>query len=327
MKVAVTGSTGHLGNLIIRELLSRGHSVKGLVRGSDQKALAYLPVEIIQGDLFDQVALQKLTEDCDALIHTAGIISIAGGMNGLVHQTNVEGTHNIMEAAKAAGVRRVIHISSVHAYDQYPIEIPLDENRAYASDHAYAYDQSKRDSQKLALSYASSTMQVIVVNPTSVIGPYDFKPSKLGRAIMEMYSGKLPFVFHGGFDFCDGRDIANAVVNGLQMGTSGEAYLLGGHWKSLKELFMLVSSASGKNKKPIVIPAALAIAGLPFIHLQSKISGKEPLYTREAIAAVTEGNHCIMSNKAHRELAYTTRPLEETIRDTCEWFLKNGYLD
>jgi dihydroflavonol-4-reductase len=111
------------------------------------------------------------------------------------------------------------------------------------------------------------------------------------------------------------------------MGTSGEAYLLGGHWKSLKELFMLVSSTAGKNKKPFVIPTALAITGLPFVSLQSKITGKEPLYTREAIVAVTEGNHCILSDKARHELAYTTRPLEETIRDTCDWFLKNGYLD
>ena len=327
MKVAVTGATGHLGGLIVRELHARGHEVNILVRGADIPSLRDIPVKIIHGDLDQPETLQTLLEDCDAVVHSAGLISISGDMKGLVQRVNVTGTRHVMDAAKRACVPRVIHISSVHAYDQQPVDQPLDETRGYAPDHAFAYDRSKRDGQKLALSYASSEMHVMAINPTSIIGPFDFRPSKLGRAMMEMYTGKFPFVFPGGYDFCDGRDIAKAVVNGLTQGRNGEAYLTGANWHSLKELFQIVSEVAGKNKKPIVIPVAGAYAGLPFIHAISTITGKEPLYTREAIVAVTEGNHSIISDKARHDLDYTTRPLTDTVRDTCHWFLENGYLD
>jgi dihydroflavonol-4-reductase len=325
MKIAVTGATGHLGGLVIRELHARGHEISVLVRGKDLRSLEDIPVNIIEGDLDHKVALTEFTKECDAVIHSAGLISISGDMNGLVHRVNVTGTQNIMEAARQAGVKRVIHVSSVHAYDQHPLDQPLDETRGYAPDHTFAYDRSKRDGQKLALSYASEHMHVMSVNPTSIIGPHDYKPSKLGRAIMEMYTGKLPYVFNGGYDFCDGRDVAAAIVNGLTMGRNGEAYLLGAHWHSLKDLFILISALSGKNKTPMIIPTPLARMGLPFIYLGAKLSGKEPLYTGEAIAAVTEGNLNIVSDKARRELGYTTRPLKETLADTCEWFLKSNY--
>lgn len=327
MKVAVTGATGHLGGLIVRELHARGHEVIILVRGADFPSLQDIPVQIIRGDLDQPKALQALVEDCDAVVHSAGLISISGDMKGLVQRVNVAGTRHVMDAAQKAGVPRVIHVSSVHAYDQQPVDQPLDETRAYAPDHTFAYDRSKRDGQKLALSYASSDMHVMSINPTSIMGPYDFRPSKLGRAVMEMYTGRFPFVFPGGYDFCDGRDIAKAVGNGLTQGCNGEAYLTGANWHSLKELFQIVSEVSGKKKKPVVIPVAGAYAGLPFIHAISSISGKEPLYTREAIVAVTEGNHCILSDKARHDLDYTTRPLRETVQDTCQWFLENGYLE
>ena len=325
MRIALTGVTGHLGGLIIQELHARGHAINVLLRGKYLRSLEDIPVHITQGDLDDRAALAEFAKECDAVIHSAGLISISGDMNGLVRKVNVDGTRNIMEAAKRSGVKRVIHVSSVHAYDQQPLDQPLDETRGYAPDHTFAYDRSKRDGQRLALSYASEHMHVMSVNPTSIIGPHDYKPSKLGRAIMEMYTGKLPYVFNGGYDFCDGRDVAAAIVNGLTMGRSGEAYLLGAHWHSLKELFTLISAIAGKNKTPMIIPTPLARLGLPFVYLGSKMSGKEPLYTNEAIAAVTEGNLKIISDKAKAELGYMTRPLKETLKDTCEWFLENNF--
>lgn len=264
---------------------------------------------------------------CDALIHSAAIISIDGGMDGLVYKTNVEGTRKVMEAAKASGIRRVIHISSVHAYEQKPLHEVMDETRALAGLDTFVYDRSKREGQEIALSYASAGMEVLVVNPTSVIGPFDFRPSKLGHAIMRMHSGKLPFVFDGGFDFCDVRDIALAAVNGLTMGRSGEAYLLGGKWHSLAELASVLSEVSGKKIKPMVLPTIFGWIGLPFIRVLSGLTRSEPLYTNEALVAVTDGNRRISCEKAGKELNYSTRPLSETLRDTLAWFGKNGYLD
>jgi len=326
MKVAITGATGHIGGVIVRELLHRGHAVKVLVRGNDNKSLNELDVEKVQGDLHDDHALQKLMESCDALIHAAALISIDGDMKGLVHRTNVVGTRQVMEAAKAAGVKRVIHISSVHAYSQHPLDEIMDERRAPAGDNTFAYDRSKRDGQALALSYASAEMEILVVNPTSVVGPYDFKPSKLGQAIINMSTGKLPFVFKGGFDFCDGRDVAHAIVNALTMGKSGEAYLLGGGWHSLSEFGQILSEVSNYKNKPIALPTILGWIGLPFIKIWANITKTEPLYTNEALVAVSEGHRHINCTKAKTELKYSARPLRESLHDTYQWFSENGYL-
>lgn len=326
MKVAITGATGHIGGVIVRELLNRGHTVKALVRGHDTKSLDGLEVEKIQGDLHDQLALERLMNSCEALIHAAALISIDGDMKGLVHRTNVAGTRQVMEAAKADGVKRVIHISSVHAYAQHPLDAIFDEHRAPAGDNTFAYDRSKRDGQALALSYASSDMEVLVVNPTSVVGPFDFKPSKLGQAIINMSTGKLPFVFKGGFDFCDGRDVAHAIVNALTMGRSGEAYLLGGGWCSLSEFGQILSEISTYKNKPFALPTILGWIGLPFIYSFARLTKAEPLYTNEALVAVAEGNRHINCAKAKTELQYSARPLRESLHDTYHWFSENGYL-
>jgi len=327
MKVAITGASGHIGGLIIRELLKRNHTVKALVRGNEIKSIDGLHVEKIHGDLDDTIALHHLMESCEALIHAAAIISIDGGMKGLVHHTNVEGTRRVMEAAKDIGIKRVIHISSVHAYAQHPMHEVLDEQRAPAGNNTFAYDRSKRDGQALALSYSSADMEVLVVNPTSVISPFDFKPSKLGHAIINMVSGKLPFVFRGGFDFCDGRDIATAIVNSLTMGRSGEAYLLGGAWHSLSAFAEMLTEVSTNKNKPIALLTIAGWIGLPFINVYARFRKEEPLYTNEALVAVSEGNRYISSAKANAELDYVSRPLRESLHDSYLWFSKNGYLD
>jgi dihydroflavonol-4-reductase len=327
MKVAITGATGHLGGVIVRELRHRQHHVKALTRTVNPKGLEEIPIEWVVGDLQNKEALSKMMETCDAVIHSAGLISIYGDQGGLVPLTNVEGTRNIMMAAQAAGVGRVIHISSIQAYQQVPSDEVLDESRAKTGDDAFAYDRSKRDGEHIALSYASDQMEVLVVNPTSIVGPYDYKPSKLGHAIIQMYKGKMPFVIKGGTDYCDVRDLSHAIVNGLTMGRSGESYLLSGKWYSLKELAQLVGESIGYDLNPTALSPAFARLSMPFSLLKAKIKKEEPLITREAIVAVTEGNRRISSAKAQQELQYTPRPLRETIKDVCDWFKKNGYLE
>jgi len=312
--------------LVARELQHRHHAIKALVRNNDLKSLDGIDIEFVKGDLNDPVSLQKLMDSCDAVIHAAAIISIAGGMNGMVHATNVEGTRRVMEAANAAAVKRVIYIGSIQAHQQKPLHDVLDETRALALNDSFAYDRSKRDGQQIALSYASSSLDVLVMNPTSILSPFDYRPSKLGRAIINMAKGKLPFVFHGGSDFCDGRDIAHAVVNGLQMGQSGEVYLLSGKWHSLKDFFTLLAEVAGRENKPLSLHPLFGWIGLPFIYLQAWLTKKEPLYTKEAIVAIQDCNRFIRHEKATNALNYRARPLKDTLQDTYAWFYKNGYL-
>jgi dihydroflavonol-4-reductase len=326
MKVALTGAAGHLGAALLQELTKRQFQVKALIRGDDTRCCTGLPIEIIKGDMMQPEALQKLMQDCDVVIHCAALISVNGDPKGLVHKTNVEGTQLVVDNALQAGIKRFLQISSIHAFKQQPSLEILDEQREHVNEKAFAYDRSKLAGQKIALA-ANSNMEVLVIHPTSIIGPYDFKPSLMGQVIIDMHKGRLPFIFNGGFDFCDCRDVAHAIVNATSMGEAGQAYLLGGKWHSLKQLAAILSAASSKKINPFALPHTVARIGLPVVKLLGAIQKKEPLYTIEALEALFTGNRFISSEKARAALNYTNRPFHETMQDTFQWFINNGYLD
>jgi len=326
MTIALTGAAGHLGAALLQELTARNISVKALIRENDFRSCKDLPVEIINGDMMTPGVLKSLLQDCDTVIHCAALISVNGDPTGLVHRTNVEGTQLVIDNALQAGIKRFIHISSIHAFQQHPSFEILDEQREHVNETGFAYDRSKLAGQQIALAANNRGMEVMVMHPTSIIGPYDFKPSLMGKVIIDLYKGRLPFVFNGGFDFCDCRDVASAIVNATIMGRPGEAYLLGGKWHSLKQLAELLSKASSKKVNPVALPPIAAKAGLPIVKLLAALQKKEPLYTVEALDAIFNGNRFISSDKAITELNYTIRPFEETIHDTFHWFKNKSYL-
>ena len=313
--------------MLERELHLHDHSVRAQVRSTPAQIFDKIPLEIVKGDLHNKSSIAELVKDCDALIHCAALISIQGDPTGEVRRTNVDGTRNVMHAAQQAGLRRVVHISSIHSFQQNPSKDLLDEHREKVNEKAFAYDQSKRDGEEIALSYTSAQMEVLVMNPTAIIGPYDYKPSRMGKVILDLYSGKLPFVIDGGFDFCDSRDVATAIVNGLTMGYGGQSYLLSGQWHTIKEVSVQLARITGQKIKVVNLPDFIALAGLPFVTAYGWLKKETPIYTREALVAILDGNRKISSAKARRELAYKTRPLEDTLRDTWLWFRENGYLD
>ena len=325
MKVALTGAAGHLGAALLQELSKRNIPVKALIR-DDHRSLDELPVEIARGDLSQPDSLKAFMQDCDTVIHCAALISVNGDPDGLVQRTNVEGTRSVVDTALQSGIKRFIHISSIHAFQQQPSLEMLDEMRQPVNEKGFAYDRSKLAGQQIALAANDRGMEVMVMHPTSIIGPYDFKPSKMGKVLIDLYKGRLPFIFNGGFDFCDCRDVANAIVNATTMGRPGQAYLLAGKWHSLKQVAQLLSTASSKKINPLSLPPAAAKAGLPFAKLWGAIQRKEPLYTIEALDAIFNGNRFISSAKATAELNYTSRPFEETIFDSFHWFKNKGYL-
>jgi dihydroflavonol-4-reductase len=326
MKVAITGAAGHLGAALLQELCKRNIPVKALVRDLDARSCKGLPVEIVYGDLFHPGVLKSLMQDCDTLIHCAALISVNGDPGGLVKLTNVEGTRLVIENALQAGIRRCIHISSIHAFQQKPSLETLNELRIPIDEKGFTYERSKLEGQQIALEANKKGMEVLVMHPTSIVGPYDFKPSLVGKVLIDLYKGKLPFIFNGGFDFCDCRDVSNAIVNSLAMGRPGDAYLLSGKWHSLKQLAGILSKVSGKGIKVTALPGFAAIAGLPIVKLLATLQKKEPFYTVEALDALFNGNRCISSEKAINELNYAIRPFEETIRETFLWFRNISYL-
>lgn len=325
MNIAITGAAGHLGAELARQLEKRGDTLKLLVH-KDIQALEGIQATLIQGSMMDQTVIEKLLEGCDAVIHCAAIISLNGDSEGKVYHTNVEGTRLILDTALKCGIKRFIHISSIHAFHPEPLHVTLDETRELASDNAFTYDRSKRDSQLLALSYKEKGLEVIVINPTSLIGPPDYKPSLQGKALIDIYKGKVPVVFRGGFDFVDNRDVASAIIQSLEKGRSGECYLMAGEYITMLDMIRMVNVATGKKRKAMIIPFWIAYAILPFVILVSLVTGKDPLFTNETLHILRHGNTRISSDKARRKLGFSPRPLQQTISDTMHWFKQNGYI-
>ena len=325
MKVAITGATGHVGGSLLPLLISEGHKVTVLVR-EDVRTLDAFDLRAVKGNLSDENSLRELLNGNEVLIHCASKISITGSEAQLLRTTNVEGTARITRVAKEAGLRRMIYVSSIHAFNQFPFDEPLNETRDYVGDDGFDYDRSKRDATKFVLNAADNKFEVLTMHPTSIIGPPDLKPSLLGSAIINFLSGSIPFATTGGFDFVDVRDVSQAISNAITMGRSGEKYLLSGKYFPIVELFEMIRKEAGKKSKTIVIPIALARIGVPFEKIISKIQKRPPVFTDESMTALETCPQLIDSSKARKELNYTMRPMEETVHDLLNWFKQSGYL-
>jgi dihydroflavonol-4-reductase len=326
MKVAITGACGHIGISIMNELDKRNIQYKALAF-NDASYLEKKGVEYVKGHVNSRENMEELLDGCDALIHSAAVISINGDKGGMVRKVNVEGVKNVMQTALDLKIGRVVHISSIHAYNAQPKEEVLDENRAWVDQNAFAYDQSKRDGQAVVREMVSRGLNAVILNPTSVTGAPENKLSYQGKAILDIYQNKIPAIFNGGFDWVDVRDVAQSVCNALTMGKTGENYLLSGKYYTMRNIIDIISEIKGEPIKIPTIPVWAARVGLPFVKIQSKITGKEPLYTSESIEVLLNGNMKVSYEKAARDLAHAPRPFDETIRDLISWFKQNGYIN
>ncbi len=323
MLVAVTGATGHVGANVCRTLLARGYGTRALVRRSGP-ALEGLPIECVEGDVRDPVSLEGLVRGVDAVIHLAGRISIDGDPDGMVWRTNVEGPRNVAAACLSAGVRRLVHMSSFHAFRQEPIDEPLTEHRDRVGGDAWPYDRSKAAGELELERAVTQGLEVVILNPTAILGPHDYGPSLLGRALLDMIRGRTPALVPGGSDWVDVRDVAEAAVAALDRGGAGERYLLGGRWTTLATLARLVEEASGRPAPRLQVPGWIARAGVPLERWRARARGRPPLYTRQSLHALARSSRDVRHDKAARELGFRPRPLEETVRDTCAWFAERG---
>jgi len=319
MKIGVTGASGHLGNVVCRKLVEKGYTVKALFH-KDQSALLDLNVELIQGDILNVSDVENFVSSCDVIIHSCAIISIHGDPTGIVHKTNTEGPKNIVEACIKKGVKRLIHISSTHAVMELPFELPFDEQRPYKQKGSFAYDFSKATGEQLVLNYVKEgKIDALVIRPSSVIGPYDFKPSEIGKAVLDFYRQKIPVLPPGGYNFIDVRDISTSIVTAIEKGRTGEIYLLSGEYYSMKNFAGVIHKVSGKKVPKIILPFWFLKALLPFVKWYGKIKKAAPIFTIEAITALKLGHPNMDNQKAVRELNHQCRPLQETIRDFYEW--------
>ncbi len=317
--VAVTGASGHLGNVVCRSLLEKGYRVRALYH-SFNASLKDLSVELVQGSILNATDIERLLVDCDAVIHCAAIISIHGDPTGIVFKTNTEGPKIVLETASRLGIKRIVHISSVHAVLEEPTYSPFDENRPYKSAKDYPYDYSKAVGEQLLLnSQIENKPEIVVLRPSCIVGPFDFKPSEIGKALLEFHHEQIPVLPQGGYDFVDVRDVAVAVISALTQGCSGEVYLVTGKYYSMKQLAVAIEKVSGKNTPKIVMSYWILRALVPVLGLYSRFTRSVPLFTKESIDALKNGHPNMDHSKAVKALGHQCRPLEDSIRDFYKW--------
>jgi dihydroflavonol-4-reductase len=325
MKIAVTGSTGHIGNNLVRALLKLEYSVTAIYRNQQKiSPLSNLNCNKIQGNILDKSFLEQAFSNHDYVIHLAGIISVNGDPDGYVMKTNVEGTKNVVEASLKNNITKLIHFSSNHAL-KFDATTPIvNEQTPLADSSCIAYDYSKALGEKEVLRGVKNGLNATILNPTSVLGPHDYWNSLQGEMLIKLFKGKMPALISKGFDWVDVRDVVSACIAALEYGKSGERYLIGGSYATPKEIAMICSQFSGVRPPKITLPIWVAKMGLPFVRIQSWATQKPPLYTWEMLKILEDSNRNFSFQKAKAELGYTARPLEETIKDTFDWMKSVG---
>ncbi len=317
----VTGATGHIGNVLVKELIQRGEKVRVLVLpNEDLTPLDGLDLEIVNGNVLDKTSLETAFIGVEYVFHLAGIISIMPGKDDFVHDVNVNGTCNMLEAAKKAGVKKFIHTSSIHAFKRVPHGIVIDENIPIDPECAVAaYDQSKAEATLAVMRAVQEGLPAVVVCPTGVIGPYDFKGSEIGVLIQDWMKYKLNFLIEGNYDFVDVRDVVQGMIQAREKGKVGQIYILSGELIKVADLWRLVKELLDVRSYFINIPVKFASFVAKFTQSWYRMTKSKPRFTTYSIETL-HTNAVISNAKARSTLGYKTRSLRESIKDTVTWW-------
>ena len=325
----ITGASGHIGGVLARVLADRGdpRQVRAIYREGKGTA-ADLDIEWVSGDILDKESLVAAFSGAETVFHLAALVSIDPARGKDVHTTNVLGTRNVVEASLQCGVRRLVHVSSIHAFNQYPLDEVLDESRGPADNLRHGtYGWSKAAGEKEIRRGIDRGLDAVILNPTSVIGPFDGVPSYMGHVFLDLHRRRIPAQVAGGFDWVDVRDVVDATVAAETKAKCGENYLLSGRWDSVRTLALLAEQATGVPVSRLVIPLFVARLWAPFQVMLDRSRGRRPLYTPAAARVMSNSNRRISNTKAQAELGFKSRPLADSVRDTYRWFDEQGMLD
>ncbi|NJM45200.1 MAG: NAD-dependent epimerase/dehydratase family protein [Alkalinema sp. RU_4_3] len=326
MKVFVTGGTGFVGANLVRSLLDKGYEVRALVRGaSDRANLQGLDVEVVTGDLNDPDLVPSL-RGCQALFHAAAHYSLLQKERDRLFQINILGTRNILRAAREAGVERVVYTSSVAA-----IGVPSDGSLA---DETYqsspdrligAYKQSKYWAEQEARKAMDLGQDIVIVSPSSPIGPYDIKPTPTGDLVLRFLQGRMPAYVDTGLNFVDVRDVAQGHILALEKGVGGDRYILGNENLSLKSVLAMLGTITSRKPPQCQLPLWLPL-GIAWV--DEKILGSLGKTPSVPIDGVRMSRQKMFYNpsKAVKTLGLPQTEVAIALADAVDWFKRNGYV-
>ena len=322
--ILVTGGAGHLGNVLVRALLEKGEKVRVLVLpGEDVSSLEGLDYETAEGNILDPAALRKAMEGVDLVYHLASLVAITADKNDLVYKVNVEGTQNVIDACRAAGVRRLVYTSSIHSLGRLSGENMIDETVGFdTTNPSGAYDRTKAIASDLVQKAADESLETVIVLPTAVVGPFDFRRSELGEMVLKWMQKTPSLTTDGAYDFVDVRDVAGGHILAAEHGRSGEAYLISGTRATVSEYRGLVQKAAGVKSPEVRISGWFLKLIAPILEWFYKNLRRRPRVTKYAIETL-QSNSNVSCKKAEEELGYKHRRLSDTVRSTVEWWRAN----
>jgi dihydroflavonol-4-reductase len=327
MKALVTGASGFVGAAVARELESVGWQVRCLVRAtSNRRNLQALSAEIVLGDLTDARSLVRALGGCEAVFHVAADYRLWARDPRELYRTNVEGTRNLLEEARRARIERVVYTSSVATLGIPADGTPGDEDTPVRlTDMIGHYKRSKFLAEEAVREWARGAGEVVIVNPSTPIGPGDVKPTPTGRIILDAARGRMPAYVDTGLNVVHVDDVARGHLLALERGRTGERYVLGGEDLTLREILGEVARLTGRRPPSIRLPHGLILPIAYVAQGLASLTGRATQITVDGVRMARK-RMFFSSAKAERELGYRHRPARQALEDAVQWFRREGYL-
>ena len=317
----ITGAAGHLGSTLVRLLLQQGEKVRGLLLPGEE-GTGRGEVTYIRGDVRDKASLRPLFEGLHGqetvLIHCAGIVSIAENVTERMKDVNIGGTQNIIDLCKENAVRKLVYVSSVHAIPEGEKWRVISETDHFSGDWVTGgYAKTKAEATQRVLDAGQQGLNLTVVHPSGILGPYDNSGNHLVQFVKDYVLGRLPAGVCGGYDFVDVRDVAQGCLAASREMESGNCYILSNRHYDVREVLAMIRAIRGGRRIPI-LPVWIAKAAAPLLGWIARLRHERPLYTRYSLYTLSS-NDRFSHDKATRVLGYQPRDLYDTLSDTIRW--------
>lgn len=328
MKTLITGATGHLGVNLIRTLFKNGEEVRAFIHESKgDLEFEGLNVEKVYGDLTDEDSINKAIEGCQRVYHLAAFVSIRSGDRPKLFDVNVLGTRKLMRTARLQNVERVVHCSSLGAVGVNPDGASDEEWSVSPYEETTDYEISKAFAELEVYKEIARGLDAVIVNPSGIVGPWDYRPSLVGRTILDYANGKMKAYVDGAFDFVSMKDVVNGHILAMEKGVKGERYLLTGEEVSIGQTLSWLEELTGVKKPSLVIPSGLMqnIALVKDWVERKFFPHVYPRFNYHSIRLLQSGKYGDNS-KAINELGLKPTSVKDAYYESYEWFKQNGYI-